>query len=104
LAPPTKASIAATSAASIDEGATPNAIGEWIGYFNTSGVNIRSGPGTGYPSGGQGQLGQEFCFTGQQYYGSGIYWWLGEDTSTYISGYVDEDYINYYGYGCYYVI
>jgi uncharacterized protein YraI len=58
--------------------------------FNTDGVNIRSGPGTGYSANGQGQKGQPF--TSDPAKSSGV-WVKGVDGDTGISGWVDDAYL-----------
>jgi uncharacterized protein YraI len=58
--------------------------------FNTSGVNIRSGPGTSYTALGEGQSGQTFTSSPATSSGS---WIKGKDASTGVSGWVASQYL-----------
>ncbi|MGH9131488.1 MAG: hypothetical protein ACRDWV_07405 [Acidimicrobiales bacterium] len=76
-----------------------------LGTYNGQGVNIRTGPSTGYPSLGEGSFGQYACtysaVVGQDINGD-PYWDYNRNESTNVDGYSADAYMYpyYYSQGC----
>ncbi|WP_371577966.1 SH3 domain-containing protein [Streptomyces sp. NBC_01314] len=67
-----------------------------LGHFTGNGVNIRSGPGAGYTSLGQGQSGQGVditCYYYVNYGDSGQKWYYLKNRATGVTGFVSSAYI-----------
>ncbi|NEA64627.1 SH3 domain-containing protein [Streptomyces sp. SID12488] len=67
-----------------------------LGHFTGDGVNIRSGPGTGYSSLGQGQSGQGVeitCYYYANFGDSGQKWYYLKNKATGVIGFVSSAYI-----------
>jgi uncharacterized protein YraI len=92
----TVAAAVPAQAASTGRAVSPRTYGEFTDYVTTNGVNIRSGPGTGYSSNGQAQTGQalyDYCYTTGTSVGGNPFWDYVYDTATGVSGYVTEYYL-----------
>ena len=66
-------------------------------HVTTNGVNLRSGPGTNYATGGQVNYGDTFIYLGGAY-GSGYYWYHVTMTSgncAGMTGYIVSSYASY---------
>jgi uncharacterized protein YraI len=88
--------VPAAQAASIST-ATPSTSGVFANSVWENGVNIRSGPGTGYTSVGQAQTGQTLwddCYTTGTVINGNPYWDYVYDANTGKAGYVTEYYLN----------
>jgi uncharacterized protein YraI len=80
----------------VERAAAVVAAGNASGHFTGDGVNIRSGPGTGYSSNGQGQSGQSvsiYCYYYANYGDSGQKWYYLRDKATNVTGFVSSAYI-----------
>lgn len=84
------------SAATVADTARPLTYGEFSNYVTSNGVNIRSGPGTGYTSLGQAQRGEvdDFCWSGGTVINGDPAWDYITDLATGVSGYVSEYYLS----------
>jgi uncharacterized protein YraI len=92
------ASAGAASAATTghDGAAVPNTYGTFTNHVTTNGVNIRSGPGTGYTSLGQAQASQsltDYCYKVGTPVGGNVYWDHIKDNATGVTGYISEYYL-----------
>ncbi|MGQ4512501.1 SH3 domain-containing protein [Streptomyces sp. DW26H14] len=75
-------------------GSKPTTNQKTAASFNTSGVNIRSGPSTSCTVLGSGYPGQSVTLRCNK---DGSVWWYVTDKTTGITGWVDEDYLNWPG-------
>lgn len=88
---------ASAATAKHHSGVVPNAYGTFDNSVWENGVNIRSGPGTGYSIPGQAQTGQtliDYCYTTGTIINGNPFWDKITDANTGVSGYVTEYYLN----------
>jgi len=94
----TAVSVGAAAAASTARNTvTPNTYGTFNNSVWTNGVNIHSGPGTGYTAVGQAQTHQtlvDSCYTTGTVIHGNPFWDKIHDDATGINGYVTEYYLN----------
>jgi uncharacterized protein YraI len=74
----------------------PNIYGTFNNSVTTNNVNIRSGPGTNYPSNGHAQKGQiivDYCYKVGTNVSGDVFWDRVHDSATGVNGYISEYYL-----------